>query len=269
MPEFLRGAKPTPRHKLAAARPHAVVGVTPPQFAVVPKQLSMWDNSDFGCCVTSEEAFAKACYSPEIFISDAEVKRWAQAHGVLNGAEILQVCQWMQSDGFQQDGKVYDDGPAAAVDWTNAEVLQNAISQGAVKIGVAAAQLQTVPGMGRTGWYAQGFHPDSNIDHCTSLCGFGSLTWCAQQLGVTLTGDVPVYMMFTWDSIGIIDVPSLLAITAEAWLRTPTTVIPGPTPTPPPSPTPPPHHWPCRKGTPGGDLLRAAIAFLNQHVLRD
>lgn len=36
--------------------------------------------------------------------------------------------------------------------------------------------------------------------------------------------------MFTWDSIGIIDVPSMTAVTFEAWLRQPTTVtqqLPG------------------------------------------
>ncbi|HXM01791.1 MAG TPA: hypothetical protein VN939_04260 [Chthoniobacterales bacterium] len=38
-------------------------------------------------------------------------------------------------------------------------------------------------------------------------------------------GTKPGYALFTWDSIGIIDVPSLLAITQEAWLRTPTTTI--------------------------------------------
>jgi len=33
------------------------------------------------------------------------------------------------------------------------------------------------------------------------------------------------YAMFTWDSIGIIDQPSMLAITHEAWLRNPTTIV--------------------------------------------
>jgi hypothetical protein len=37
-------------------------------------------------------------------------------------------------------------------------------------------------------------------------------------------GIQPGYGMFTWDSIGIIDVPSLIAVTHEAWLRQPTTV---------------------------------------------
>ena len=37
-------------------------------------------------------------------------------------------------------------------------------------------------------------------------------------------GTQPGYAMFTWNSIGIIDVPSMIAITQEAWLRQPTTV---------------------------------------------
>jgi hypothetical protein len=37
-------------------------------------------------------------------------------------------------------------------------------------------------------------------------------------------GHLPGYAMFTWDSKGIIDVPSMLAITHEAWSRVPTTI---------------------------------------------
>ena len=40
-----------------------------------------------------------------------------------------------------------------------------------------------------------------------------------------MNGQEQAYAMFTWGSIGIIDVVSLVAITHEAWLRTPTTVI--------------------------------------------
>ena len=53
--------------------------------------------------------------------------------------------------------------------------------------------------------------------------------WLAQQLGVEVPpgvdGSQPGYAMFTWNSIGIIDQPSMLAITHEAWLRNPTTII--------------------------------------------
>ena len=81
----------------------------------------------------------------------------------------------------------------------------------------------------RSGWFATGFHADTNEDHCVTLCGYGSISWLAQQLGVQVPAGVdgtqPGYAMFTWDSIGIIDVPSMIAITHEAWLRRPTTVV--------------------------------------------
>lgn len=248
--KFARGARPSARHKLAAATPHRIRGTTPPQFIVIPSQLSMWLNDVDGDCVTAEEAFAKAAYAvmlgqPELFIQDATVQAWATAHGVLNGAELADVLTWMAQAGFSQGGAVYDDGPATTVDWTNAAALQNAISIGPVKIGVAAAQLENVPNIGeKNGWFATGFSKDTSEDHCVSLCGYGSLFYLSQQLGVALqagaNGSLPGYAMFTWDSIGIIDVPSMLAITGEAWLRSPTTEGAGPVPTPtPPVPVPP------------------------------
>jgi len=184
-----------------------------------------------GDCVTAEEAFAKACHSPEVFISDSLVMKWATQHGVLEGANLHQVPQWMQTDGFKQKGHAYDDGPFFSVDWTNAAALTSAISQGPVKIGIAADQVEKVwrQNQGRTGWLATGFHPDDNEDHCVSLCGYGTIMWLAQQLKVKVPAGVdgtrPGYAMFTWDSIGIIDPPSMVAITQEAWLRTPVTII--------------------------------------------
>ena len=61
-----------------------------------------------------------------------------------------------------QSGVRYNDGPYTSVDWTNAAVLQNAIVQGPVKIGVAATQLQNAvqgdPPV--SGWCATGFQTD-------------------------------------------------------------------------------------------------------------
>lgn len=226
-----RGARPTPRHKLAGAMPHQIRGATPSQFAAIPSKLSFWLNNVDGDCVTAEEAFAKACHSPEIFIQDTTVQSWASAHGVLKGANVLEVIEMMESSGFQQDGYTYTDGAATAIDYTDASILQNAISQGPVKIGVAADQLENVVGT-CNGWFATGFASDQNEDHCVSLCGYGSISWLAQQLGVSvpsgIDGTHPGYLLFTWDTVGIIDVPSMIAITGEAWLRTPTTIIQGP-----------------------------------------
>jgi hypothetical protein len=193
----------------------------------------MWGNDVHGDCVTAEEAFAKACNNPEIFISDNEVIAWATSHGVLEGAYLTQVMTWMQNDGFPDGSGIDDDGPYYSVDWTNAGTLQSAISQGPVKIGIAADQIDTAwqSTGGRSGWFATEFHADANEDHCVTLCGYGSISGLAQQLGVQvpagIDGTQSGYAMFTWDSIGIIDVPSMIAITHEAWLRQPTTVRRG------------------------------------------
>lgn len=233
LPPIKRGAFATPRHVLARSMPLLIEErpAPPPNFLMAPKKLSMWGNDVHGDCVTAEEAFAKACHNKEIFITDAEVIGWATAHNVLEGAYLYNVLDLMQTDGFQQSGHIYDDGPHASVDWTNRTLLTSAISEGPVKIGVAANQLETAwrQNGGRTGWFATGFQPDSNEDHCVSLCGYGTVGWLAGKLNAQLPtgtdGSKAAYALFTWNSIGIIDEPSMIAITHEAWLRKPTTVI--------------------------------------------
>lgn len=225
-----RGAIATPRHRLAGAEPHRIIGVTPPQCLWLPKKLSLWLNDIDGDCTVAEEAFAKGCGPQGIFIPDAEVKLWATTNGFLNGALLPDVLTAMQASGFIEDSRTYNDGPHTSVDWTQEAVLQNAISVGPVKIGVAADQLENaVPLPVKNGWLATGFVKDENEDHCTSLCGYGSIEWLLSQLDGTLPGGVdgtqPGYGLFTWGSVGVIDVPSMLAITAEAWLRNPVTVV--------------------------------------------
>lgn len=226
-----RGAIASPRSMLAAATPHVFRIGAPPNFIVIPKKISMWGNDVHGDCVTAEEAFAKACNNPEIFISDAEVISWATKHGVLEGAYLTQVMQSMKDDGFPQNSYIYDDGPYFSVNWTDSAILKSAISNGPVKIGIAADQVMAAWHKygSKTGWFGVGFNKDNNVDHCVSLCGYGTLAWLAQQLNVQvpagIDGTKPGYAMFTWNSIGIIDEPSMLAVTHEAWLRQPTTVI--------------------------------------------
>ncbi len=225
-----RGAIPSPRHALAAAAPHVARIGAPPNFIVIPPKISMWGNDVHGDCVTAEEAFAKACNNPEIFIPDSEVIAWATRHGVLEGANLTEVMQWMQNDGFSDGTHMYNDGPFFSVDWTNPTTLKSAISNGPVKIGIAADQIDTAWHKygGKSGWFGVGFKPDNNEDHCVTLCGYGTITWLAQQLNVPvpagIVGTMPGYALFTWNSIGILDEPSMNAITHEAWLRQPTTV---------------------------------------------
>src|SRR4051794_27438953 len=226
----MRGAIPSHRSMLAAAMPHVADVAAPETFLKKPQQISMWGNDVHGDCVTAEEAFAKACSDPEIFISDDDVIAWATSHGVLEGASPADVLTWMQTDGFADDSVVYDDGPHFSVNWTDRGTLRSAISRGPVKIGVAADQIERVwkAAGGTSGWLATGLQADPNEDHCVSLCGYGPISWLAEQLGVEVPPDVdgtkPAYAMFTWNSIGIIDEPSMIAVTHEAWLRQPTTV---------------------------------------------
>src|ERR1700750_866293 len=93
-----RGAIPTPPNVLAAAVPHVALIGAPPTFPMKTAKISMWGNDVNGDCVTAEEAFAKACNNPEIFISDDDVIGWATNHGVLDGAYLADVLTWMQND---------------------------------------------------------------------------------------------------------------------------------------------------------------------------
>ena len=180
-----RGATPTPANKLAAATPHVPVAA-PPNFITIPQTLSFWGNYYHGDCVSAEEAFAKACYQPEISISEQEVINWATQHGDLEGAFLTDVMQWMETGGFVQNGFMYNDGPYYTVDWTNSATLQSAISQGPVKLGVSGDQLDTVwhnagggASGGVSGWFATGFHAGDPEDHSVSLCGYGTIAWLA------------------------------------------------------------------------------------------
>lgn len=226
---FLRGARPSPRHRLAAAMPLQTFAPAPAQWLWKPAQLSMWGNATYGDCTVAEEAFSKGA-TANVFIPDDTVVAWAQANGAIDGDTLIDVLDKMETGGFVVGSTTYDDGPPSSIDWTNDAVLKNAIYQGPVKIGVAADQLQNVvPEPPENGWFATGFTKDENLDHCVSLCGYGSIGWLAEQLGVAPPGGtdltLPAYALFTWSSIGIIDVPSLLAVCGEAWLRTPTTVV--------------------------------------------
>jgi hypothetical protein len=262
--KFPRGAKPTPQARKDTIVKHVVVKTTPTSLFMVPKQLSMWLNDTFGDCVTAEEAAAKAAYSilmgqSELFIPDSVVQTWARANGDLNGALLPDVMNQMSASGFNVNGTIYGDGPYTSVDYTTPATLTNAIAQGPIKIGVASSQFNNIQGVGSVnGWFMTGFtqaNPNDE-DHCVSLFGFGTLGQCFQVLGVPVPSNVkdptaPGYLLFTWSTIGVIDQPSMLAVTFEAYLRSPTTVVgggpapPSPNPNPQPNPQPTPTPTPC------------------------
>jgi hypothetical protein len=235
-----RGAIPSPRSELAAAVPHVPDPRIPVPLSHLmwPEEMSSWNNYVYGDCVTAEEAFAKATASPQTFVPLATVVAWASAHGDLNGASLTAVMTTMQTDGFSYNNKTYGDGPFNSVNWTNAPILQSAIfSHGPVKIGVGAEDFQTNANgkvtPGTSGWAMCNYPKNLGEDHCTSLCGYGTLAELValfREHGVTVKAPpgMPTglcYAMFTWNSIGIIDAQSLMNMTYEAWIRNPVTVI--------------------------------------------
>jgi hypothetical protein len=235
-----RGAIPSPRHELAAAKPHVPnpkISV-PSSFLMWPVQMSSWNNYTYGDCVSAEEAFAKATAAPQTFVPEATAVAWASVNGYLNGAIITAVMTTMQSNGFPLNYNRYDDGPYNSVDWTNAATLQSAIySHGPVKIGVGAGDFQSnANGLvtpGTSGWAMYNYPRNEPEDHCVSICGYGTLAELVvlfQQHGVTVhaPNGMPTglgYAIFTWNSIGIIDQQSMLNMTYEAWIRNPVTII--------------------------------------------
>lgn len=246
--KFPTGARPTPRHKLAAATPHRVLHAPPDKFGRIPKQLDMWDNDVDGVCVTTEEAFKCACYAidPEIFIPASTVKAWAAKHGWLNGADLTEVMDAMQQSGFAIGSQLYNGGPYTSVDYTNATVLASALFKGPVKLGIMSSALPSGAG-NHNGWYAVGPGPRGPEDHCVGLSCYGTVDWLYSQLtalhpdAIQPTGlnpSQPGYLLFTWNTMGFVDQTWLNAACGEAWVRDPWVIgvppLPGPTPPPPP-----------------------------------
>lgn len=243
---FPRGAKATPPNVLRAKPKFSVrAGQAPPaEFATVPEKLDYWGNDQYGCCVSTEEAFAKACHNPEIFIEEANVIEWASHHGVLNGATLDEVLTAMLDDGFQVGPQRYNDGRAVTVDYTKPDTLKAAIAEGPVKIAIDADALPQ--GAGRSnGWFALGSGRYSNTDHCVALAGYGSAAFLYGKMGIPVPSGLPAttqgYLLFTWSTLGFVDHKWLLNTCVEAWLRQPTTVgvpplDPGPGPGPEPTP---------------------------------
>ncbi len=246
--KFPRGCKPTSAVKIAAAAKYEIKQAAPAEFAIVPKQLSMWGNDQYRDCVSAEEAYAKACNVPEIMIDDAIVIAWARKHGYLNGADLGEVMDSMLTDGFVVGQQRYNDGGKRLVDYTDEAVLQSAISQGPVKIAIDADALPSGAGNAQ-GWFALGDGQQyRNTDHCTGLSGYGSVEFLYGKMGLPVPSGIPAgtkgYLHFTWSTIGFVTHKWILSTCVEAWVRNPTTVgippLPGPVPPDPIPPTPVP-----------------------------
>jgi hypothetical protein len=226
------GEFPTPNQELASAQPYRASGAAPESFIVWPIGIGSWGNDEVSNSSWAEEAFAKACAEPQVLVPSDVVLSTARECGSSNFAAFI------QTHGFQMEGKAYMDGPFNSVDWTNAATLNGAIANvGPVKIGVASANLSSGPQgkitPGTSGWAIYGLPTGHPENHCAGLCGYGPLVELVdlfEQHGVNvnLPSGMPTglcYAMFTWGSIGIVDSQSLINITGEAWVRNPTTIV--------------------------------------------
>ena len=265
--KFPRGLKKTPCYKLALAKRFDPLGIkVPAQVLMLPKQLSMWGNDQYGDCVSASEAARIAAYSvfcglPETFIPEATLIAWAQKGGYLDGADLTDVMTDRQTRGMADaNGKLFLAGPYTSVNFSDEPTLQAALALGPVNFGIDADALPSGAGNG-PGWYAFGGTPGqfSNEDHCTPSFGFvtgpmsaaTAFAAISQAYGVTVAppANAPtgtVYLWFTWNTVGVVDHPWIMSTAGEAWLQNPTTVGQSPSPSPPtPNPPTPPSGIPA------------------------
>jgi hypothetical protein len=227
-----KGELPRPNHELASAQPYKAGGAAPESFLAWPLEIAFWGNDKLSNSSWAEEAFAKACAEPNVFIPTDVVLLTSRKCGSSNFAHFMRTC------GFQVERKAFLDGPFNSVDWTDAAALNSAISDvGPVKVGVASTKLASSPEgqvtPGTSGWAICGLTTGQPKNHCASLCGYGPLAMLVglfkrHGVSVNLPSSMPAglcYAMFTWGSIGIVDCQSLMNIIGEAWVRNPTTVV--------------------------------------------
>lgn len=193
------------------------------------RDFGMYGNSTWGTCVTAEEAAAKSVISaktgaPEIRIPDRNAVDWARKHGYLNGAYLDEVLKTMVRDGLIDDaGREHrDDDTAVAIDGTKKLVMQLAIYYtGMVKVAINAGPVMAADN-GQYGWILLNARGGS-LDHCVGYCGYGSLEFCCQTLGVKVpAGADPkrfCLIMFTWSRLGIVSWEAALNMTGEWWMR--------------------------------------------------
>jgi hypothetical protein len=225
------GEFPTPNHEIAAASPYRSIRAAPASFIAWPAGIACFEDETLLNSIWAEEAFAKACAQPRMLIPTEVVLFTARTCGSSN------FSTFVQTHGFQMDGKAYLDGPFKSVDWTNAATLSSALADaGPVKIGIASANRAAGYGQvtpGTSGWSVHGLPAGQPEEHWASLFGYGPLATLVDLfeghgVRVSLPPAMPTgscYAMFTEGSLGIIDRQSLMNITGEAWVRIPTTIV--------------------------------------------
>jgi len=261
---FKRGAHKLspPLRRLRATRKWHTTQPFPPQWSIVSPKNSLFLNDQFGDCVLAGEAVninANAFYrtGQPLIIADEEIKRWAVAHDVLNGADLLEVINLLSPslrDGLNgpplPTAAMFCDGIGSPVNVQDRANICSACyaCKGSLKMGVAADDLELVNAGQRNGWYLPVSH-STNIDHDVELLGYGPASYCFRVLATPLpAGCDPstfCYLVNTWGTVGVVagDVVESSGWCDEIDVRNPTSIVmlpvPAPTPVPPSPPVPP------------------------------
>ena len=84
------GEFPTPNYELASAEPYREGGRVPESFIAWPTAVASWGDAESGNASWAEEAFAKACAEPKIFIPPDVVRLTSRECGSSNFANGAQ-----------------------------------------------------------------------------------------------------------------------------------------------------------------------------------
>src|ERR1700689_3680056 len=85
------GDFPSPNHELAEAQPYRAGGAAPESFIAWPTGIGFWGNEKVSNSIWAEEAFAKACAEPRVFIPTDVVLLTSQECGSSNFAAFLRT----------------------------------------------------------------------------------------------------------------------------------------------------------------------------------
>jgi hypothetical protein len=278
---FKRGLNPlTPAQKALRAQGAwwKATATYPAQWSIISPKNSMFLNDTDGDCVLAGECVNINAHwflvtGQPVIVPDAEVQTYGSKHGILNGADLLQVVGMMSvtnSDGLTYSSgtanTMYCDGVGSAVNQQDRASICSACysCSGSLKMGVAGNDLSRINAGNSNGWYL-GSCQSTNIDHNVEMLGYGTAAYCFGVLNVPIPAGVDpnqfCYLVNTWSTIGVVNAA---VVETSGWcneidMRTPTSIALTSV-GPPVNPPPPPPHTPTRRGL----AIASALAEMYQ-----
>jgi hypothetical protein len=237
MSNHLRGCLPTPRRVLRHLTRKTRKLLTlppPPETFDATGQVRDWDmdgNDAWGDCVFAGEANYKRAVTKGTGVSEIQISANACihdyltfTHGLDEGADISTFLDWMERVGLEDDHHRYHkNGRHGALDETSPHELRFGVSLfRGVKAAVAADVLDSVVA-GKSGWVCRDIGTGP-IDHNVEILGYGTVNECLTMCGTKSAlpdsiGLLSAFVLYTWETVGVITTPSLRSIIGEAHVR--------------------------------------------------